>query len=218
MPKILAVDDKEDNLELLKQILEDGSYQVVTAMNAHDAIACAEKELPDVILLDIQLPEMDGFEVCRILKSKEPTKDIPIIFLTAFHAGEEHVVKGLQMGAYDYITKPFNDSELLARVGVMVRIRDSEKRIEEMSLTDFLTGLYNRRYLYKKFEEEILRAQRNKLPLSCMMLDIDFFKNAVQACPRLVRDLRATPFPSSDSPPVQRRTIRMPSASSMRSR
>jgi two-component system, cell cycle response regulator len=176
MTKVLAVDDKKDNLDLLSQILEDGNYQVLTAINGKDAIALAEREIPDVILLDVQLPEMDGFEVCRILKQKDATKDIPVIFLTAYRSGDEQVVKGLDVGAYDYITKPYSDNELLARVGVMVRIRDTEKKIEEMSLTDFLTNLYNRRYLYKKFEEEISRAQRGATPLSCMMLDIDFFK------------------------------------------
>ncbi len=175
MAKILAVDDQEDNLDLLTQILEDNNFGVFTATNGKEAIEKAENELPDVILLDVQMPVMNGYDVCAHLKKNERTKDIPIIFLTA-STGEENVVKGLTLGADDYITKPFNEKELLARLGVMIRIREAEKKIETMALTDSLTGLYNRRFLYQRFEEEISRAKRNSLALSCIMLDIDFFK------------------------------------------
>ena len=175
MAKILAVDDQEDNLDLLRQILEDNNFDVVTAMNGREAIEKVESESPDVILLDVQMPEMDGYEACDHLKKNEKTKDIPIIFLTA-STGEANVVKGLTLGADDYITKPFNEKELLARVGVMIRIREAEKKIETMALTDSLTGLYNRRFLYQRFEEEISRAKRKSLALSCVMIDIDFFK------------------------------------------
>ena len=175
MATILAVDDQEDNLDLLQQILKDNNFKVFTATNGKEAIEKAENELPDVILLDVQMPVMDGYEACDYLKKNEKTKDIPIIFLTA-STGEENVVKGLTLGADDYITKPFNEKELLARVGVMLRIREAEKKIETMALTDTLTGLYNRRFFYQRFEEEISRAKRKSLALSCIMLDIDFFK------------------------------------------
>ena len=175
MAKILAVDDQQDNLDLLVQALEDGGYEVATASDGKEAIIKASSESPDVILLDIQMPEMDGYEVCRRLKNDEETKNIPVIFLTA-NTGEQSVVKGLDLGAYDYVTKPFNEAELLARINVMVRIRSAEKKVEEIALTDNLTGLYNRRFLDKRFEEEISRAKRNVTPLSCFLLDIDFFK------------------------------------------
>ncbi|MBU1863066.1 MAG: diguanylate cyclase [Candidatus Omnitrophica bacterium] len=175
MAKILAVDDQEDNLELLSQILEDEDYNVAVARNGKEALEKAGSELPDVILLDINMPEMDGYEVCNRLKQNEKTKDIPVIFLTA-NTAEQSVVKGLDLGAYDYVTKPFNEKELLARISVMVRIRASEKKMETIAVTDSLTGLYNRRFLYQRFGEEIERARRNATALSCMMIDIDFFK------------------------------------------
>lgn len=175
MAKILAVDDQPDNLELLCQILEDGGHTIILAHNGNEALVVARDELPDVILLDIQMPQMDGFQVCRALKEDETTKEIPIIFLTA-QTGEQNIVKGLDLGAYDYITKPFNERELISRVSVMLRIRTAEKKMEKMALTDALTGLYNRRFLYQRFEEEISRAKRNQHALSCLMLDIDYFK------------------------------------------
>lgn len=175
MAKILAVDDQPDNLELLCQILEEGGHTIILAQNGNEALVKAREELPDVILLDIQMPQMDGFQVCTALKENEVTQEIPIIFLSA-QTGEQNIVKGLDLGAYDYITKPFNERELISRVSVMLRIRTAEKKMETMALTDALTGLYNRRFLYQRFEEEISRAKRNKHALSCLMLDIDYFK------------------------------------------
>jgi len=175
MAKILAVDDQPDNLELLYQILEEGGHTIIMAHNGREALGKVQEEIPDVILLDIQMPEMDGFQTCEHLKADEKTKDIPIIFLTA-QTGEQNVVKGLDLGAYDYITKPFNERELISRVSVMLRIREAEKKIETMALTDTLTGLYNRRFLYQRFGEEISRAKRGGYALACLMLDIDFFK------------------------------------------
>ncbi|MCP4413818.1 MAG: diguanylate cyclase [Gammaproteobacteria bacterium] len=177
MAKILVVDDQVDNLELVEQILGFAGHKIITAVCGEDAILRAVQDEPDVIILDVDMPEMDGYEVCRILKDKEETESIPILFLTAYHTSELNVVKGLTLGAYDFVPKSFKDFELLARVGVMVRIRENEKRIEKMSLTDSLTGLYNRRYLYSKFRDEIARAQRKQLSLSCLLLDIDHFKN-----------------------------------------
>ena len=174
--KILVVDDQKDNVELLCQILEDADFNVIPSYNGKEAIIAAEKELPDVILLDIHMPEMDGYEACKILKQNSLTSQIPIVFLTA-NTAEESVVKGLNLGAYDYVTKPFNEKELLARIKVMARIRASEQKAETMALTDPLTELYNRRFLMQKFEEEISRAKREKKALSCLMLDVDHFKN-----------------------------------------
>ncbi len=153
MAKILVVDDQEDNLELVKQVLGFAGHKIITAMRGEDAILRAVQDKPDVIVLDVDMPEMNGFEVCRILKDKEETESIPIVFITAYHTSELSVVKGLVLGGHDFVIKPFKDFELVARVGVMVKIREKEKRIEKMSLTDSLTGLYNRRYLYSKFSE-----------------------------------------------------------------
>lgn len=173
--KVLVVDDQEDNRALLCEILEDADYDVIEAEDGKAAIEKAKQESPGVILLDIHMPVMDGYEACKILKEQPETVSIPVIFLTA-NTAEESVVKGLELGAYDYVTKPFNEKELLARIKVMTRIRESEKEAEEKALTDPLTGLYNRRYLMNRFKEEINRATRDNNPLSCFMVDIDFFK------------------------------------------
>ena len=175
MRKILVVDDQPDNVDLLEQALEDAGFDVVTAENGKKAIEEAEKESPEVILLDVMMPEMDGYQACKKLKENPKTRSIPIIFLTA-NAGERHVIKGLGLGAHDYVTKPFNEGELVARIKVMLRIRDEEKETEQLAVTDPLTGLYNRRFLLERFGEEIARTKRSGNALSCLILDIDYFK------------------------------------------
>lgn len=176
MTKILAVDDQPDNLDLLLEILEENNFEVILAKNGKEALVQAEAERPDVILLDIHMPEMDGYQTCDELKKRDITKDIPVIFLTA-NTSEESLVKGLDLGAYDYVTKPFNEKELLARINVMVRIRETEQKKTQMAVTDQLTGLYNRRHLEKRFKEEVSRAKRDGLPISCILMDIDYFKS-----------------------------------------
>ncbi|MFC1809075.1 diguanylate cyclase [Candidatus Omnitrophota bacterium] len=175
--KILVVDDQEDNIDLLSQMLEENGIEAITTQNGSEAVRLAREELPDVILLDIQMPDVDGFEICRRLKEDEVTQHIPVIFLTATYSSEKNIVKGLELGAYDYVTKPFREGELLARINVMVKIKKTEDNVREESYTDALTGLYNRRFLSKRFGEEISRSLRSGLPLACLMLDIDHFKS-----------------------------------------
>ncbi|MBN1492998.1 MAG: diguanylate cyclase [Candidatus Omnitrophica bacterium] len=175
--KVLVVDDQEDNIELLSQMLEENGIEAITTQSGRDAITLARAEMPDVILLDIQMPDIDGYEICRRLKEEEKTRSIPVIFLTAIYSSEKNIVKGLELGAYDYITKPFREGELLARINVMAKIKQTEDNVREESYTDALTGLYNRRFLEKRFAEEISRSLRTNLPLACLMLDIDHFKS-----------------------------------------
>lgn len=177
MATALLVDDEEVNLYALKLILESRGYRCLTASNGPDALRAASDVLPDVIILDIHMPVMDGYEVCRRLKDDPRTRPIPIIFLTARYRDQEEVIRGLDLGANDYVTKPFNADELLARVGVMVRVRTAEDAMRHASHTDDLTGLYNRRFLQQRLEEELHRASRYSLKLSCIMLDIDHFKS-----------------------------------------
>ncbi|MFQ5701233.1 MAG: diguanylate cyclase [Acidobacteriota bacterium] len=176
MATILLVDDEEVNLYALKIILESRGYTCVTASNGPDGLRLASERQPHAILLDIQMPVMDGFEVCRRLKQNEQTRRIPILLLTARYRDHDEVVRGLDLGANDYVTKPFNSDELLARVAVMVRVRNAEEAVRHASLTDELTGLYNRRTLQQRLEEELHRAIRYSCNLSCIMLDIDHFK------------------------------------------
>lgn len=119
-PKILIVDDEIDTLLPLKRSLEVEDYMVVGASNGHEALMKARADIPDLILLDLMMPEMDGYEVCAKLKNDALTKNIPVIILTAKDAVRDKV-KGLDIGADDYVTKPFNLNELKARVKSVLR-------------------------------------------------------------------------------------------------
>ena len=121
--KILVVDDTEPNLRLLRALLTGAGYEVITAACGTDGIAAATRENPDLILLDIMMPGLDGFETCRRLKEMKNTRDIPVIIMTAL-AETEHKVRGFDAGAVDYVTKPIQRQEVVARVGVHLRIRE----------------------------------------------------------------------------------------------
>lgn len=121
-PLILIVDDIPANLQVLGNILSQESYEIALAVNGRQALTLVENTHPDLILLDVVMPELDGFQVCRSLKSNDETKDIPVIFLTAKNEAE-NVVRGFELGAVDYLTKPFNASELLARVRTHINLK-----------------------------------------------------------------------------------------------
>jgi signal transduction histidine kinase len=129
-PLLLIVDDVSNNLQVLGSFLRDEDYEISAANSGKQAIAIAEDIHPDLILLDIMMPEMDGFETCRRLKSSDSTKDIPIVFLSA-RTDAEDVVKGFALGAVDYVTKPFNRLELLARVATHLALRRSEAELRQ---------------------------------------------------------------------------------------
>ena len=123
MTKILIVDDSKDNITLTSLVLEKDDYTIISAENGREALRKAQIERPDVILLDIQMPELDGFEVCRRLKADEDTSSIPVLFLTAKHKDIDSMSLGLSLGAEDYIVKPFSSIELRARVSVLARLK-----------------------------------------------------------------------------------------------
>jgi len=129
MNRILVVDDNPINLDVAKSVLQSKNYEITTATSGKEALELANGDEIDLIILDVSMPEMDGFEVCKRLGEHEKTARIPVIFLTAHMKGEESVVRGLEMGANDYITKPIKNSELLARVAVMLRIKEAEDRV-----------------------------------------------------------------------------------------
>lgn len=119
---VLAVDDKPQNLQFLGKLLSDGGYEVGMAQNGRQALNFVTKNEPDLILLDIMMPDMDGFEVCKRLKSDFAVRHIPIIFLTA-KTDSKDIVKGFEIGGVDYVTKPFNSAELLARIKTHIEIQ-----------------------------------------------------------------------------------------------
>ena len=130
--KVLIVDDVEENLRVIGHVLGENKIAISVARNGKQAIKIALNKLPDLILLDIAMPEMDGHEVCQILKNNELTKEIPIIFLTAL-ARAKDIVKGFELGAIDYITKPFNKNELLSRVFTHLYLKKSKDIIKEQT-------------------------------------------------------------------------------------
>lgn len=173
--KILVVDDNLNNIRLLTDILEDENFTVYTADNGAAVLAMVHKLKPDVILLDIMMPGLDGFEVCKLLKNDFDIKDIPVIMLTAKTEGID-IKKSLEMGAFDYIKKPIDEIEVIARVQSAIRFKQTQDKLKEMAMKDGLTGLYNHALLIELFEKEIDKQQRNNGSISFAMIDIDNFK------------------------------------------
>jgi len=180
--KILVVDDSADHIKLLAEILKPENYRIFTALNGEDALIKAKEIEPDLILLDIVMPGISGFDVCRQLKSDVNLKAIPIIFISA--CGDiGDVAEGFRSGGVDYITKPCRKEEVLARVNTHLQLKllleekiNLIKKLDQTSRTDSLTGLSNRRDILEKLNYEVKRFERNKKPCSIILADIDNFK------------------------------------------
>ena len=172
--KILVVDDEVNNIDALGRILSP-LYDVIVAKNGQTAIERAVKHVPDLILLDVIMPDISGFEVLPMLKESDVTRKIPVIFITGLDSSEDEE-RGLLLGAVDYIAKPFNNAIVKARVKTHLQIVEYIKTIEDMSNLDPLTNLANRRSLDKQIDIEWRRTMRDQLPLGFIMIDIDHFK------------------------------------------
>ena len=129
--KILVIDDNQDNLALIEGILEAEGYEVSCAKDSMAGFEIAKEMQPDCVILDIQMPGCDGFEICQRLKREARTKDSPVLFLSAKYLDEESVVRGLDIGGQDYLLKPFNCAELIARVRVLVRIKKTDDTLRK---------------------------------------------------------------------------------------
>jgi diguanylate cyclase (GGDEF)-like protein len=189
-PRVLIVDDHPDNVEVLRARLEAMGYRTVSAGDGEEALDKVHASPPDLILLDVMMPRLDGNEVARRIKADKTLPFIPIIMQTALDS-VEHKVEGLGAGADDYITKPINFDELQARVRAMLRIKslqDELKRRERdlasanamltrIAVTDVLTGLYNRRHLEQRLREMFDHSLRLHEPLAVVMFDLDHFKD-----------------------------------------
>ncbi len=172
--RILIVDDEKINCVVLISLLED--YSTTIALSGEQAIQRAlSDQPPDLILLDVIMPGIDGYEVCRVLKENKRTKHIPIIFITV-KATEAEEAKGLNLGAVDYISKPFSPSIVLARVSNHLELKRQRDLLERLHITDALTGIANRRRFDLSLEHEWKRAIRMQGCISLIMIDIDFFK------------------------------------------
>lgn len=172
---ILIVDDVPANIRILGESLRS-DYKIRLATSGKKALEIAgSSNPPDLILLDIIMPEMDGYEVCRQLKEDSTTKDIPVIFITSMNQ-EEDETKGLALGAVDYIVKPFSFPIVKARVKTHLELKHHRDTLETLSALDGLTGIPNRRRFDENLKIEWLRALRESNPLSLLMVDIDHFK------------------------------------------
>ena len=170
-PCVLVVDDDPDLRSLANMQLGDG-FDVIQAATGEEALALAVSETPDVILLDIMMPGMDGSQVLTELSNNPDTRDIPVIFLSALGTVEDRV-KGLEKGAVDYITKPAQPRELVARVGAAARTKARSEEIRKSASADEITKLPDRPIFENRLEQEISRSERSSAPLSILLIDID---------------------------------------------
>lgn len=172
---VLIVDDEIANIEIMNAILED-EFEVCFATSGEEALKVAKAVLPDLILLDVIMPGIDGYEVCRRIKKEPMLADVPLVFSTGL-GDEDAEALGLELGAIDYITKPVQPAILRARVRNHVELKQLRDRLAKMAVTDALTGLSNRRHLEQVLQTETARLSLTNDWLSFIMLDIDFFKS-----------------------------------------
>ena len=172
---ILIVDDEKSNLKFLTRILKD-EYTIFTAKSGRDAIKKADDLLPDLILLDIIMPEMNGHEVVASLKESKRTREIPVIFISVLGDSEDEE-RGLNLEAADYISKPFAPEVVKLRVRNQIQTVNQLRASKHLSMTDQLTNMPNRRSFDNHFNMEWSHAMRVKAPISILMLDVDKFKN-----------------------------------------
>ncbi len=190
--RVLIVEDSRTQAEWLAQVLSREGYEVHIAADGREAIKRVRSDPPDLVLLDMILPDMDGLEVLRIVKARSEDQFIPVILLSV-KSDLDSRVAGLRIGADDFLAKPFADAEIQARAAAMLRIkllqdqlRSAKSQLEKLSVTDGLTGLYNHRHFEDRLREEFRRCQRYSDPVSLLMMDLDHFKD--------VNDLYGHPF------------------------
>lgn len=201
--KILLVDDREDTLDLLTLLLSQQGYSIESTIEPYKAIDLVEKIKPDLILLDIMMPKINGYQLCSILRKNQHTHDIPVIFISALDKTEKKI-KGFEIGGVDYITKPFDLDEVIVRVNhhlhvsrlqkelkvknnilkheLEIRIelehklRSTNQKLKNLAIVDRLTGIANRRKFDLKIEQEWFRLAREQAFLSLILIDVDYFK------------------------------------------
>lgn len=187
---ILVVDDVGKNLQLALSVLDQAGYDTTFATSGYQALERIRRVKPDLLLLDLMMPGMNGFEVCQHLQANPAYRDLPVIFLSA-SSEKSNLLQAFEQGAVDYVTKPFHAAELLARVRLHLELKHTQKQLKtalddlstayrelkKTATTDSLTGIYNRRYLFQFAQAELERARRYQRPLSVLLLDIDRFKD-----------------------------------------
>jgi diguanylate cyclase (GGDEF)-like protein len=171
---LLIVDDEKQNRALLTELLQE-EYRIILAKDGRQALERAREHNPDLILLDVLMPEMNGYGVIRELKNDDKTRNIPVIFITALDsAGDEE--RGLELGAVDYISKPFTPAIVRVRIRNHLQSVHQRRLLEKMAMLDSLTGIPNRRRFNEVLEQEWRRCMRDNVPLSLIVVDVDHFK------------------------------------------
>ena len=173
-PRLLVVDDQPVNIQALYQAFA-ADHQVLMATSGEQALALCASQQPDLVLLDVVMPGMDGHEVCRRLQADATTRDIPVIFVTA-HSDEAAETLGLELGAVDFISKPINPKIVRARVRTHLTLKAQSDLLRHWVYIDGLTGVYNRRHFDERLAAEWGRAARSGSALSVVLLDVDLFK------------------------------------------
>lgn len=197
-PKILVVDDREENLIAMQRLLQDLDAEICTVSSGNDALAMVLDHDFAIILLDVQMPDMDGFETAEMIRLDDKKAHVPIIFVTAISKERQHIFQGYESGAVDYIFKPVDGRILLSKVSVFLtlfqqkqklqhlvhELKQSQSLIEKqnetltrLALHDDLTGLYNRRHFNSMLKQEFYRSKRYGSYLTILMIDLDHFKN-----------------------------------------
>lgn len=195
--KVLIVDDTPENISVLYEFLTNNALDVLVALNGETALDIVENEMPSLILLDVMMPDMNGFEVCQRLKANPKFVDIPVIFITAL-SDVSHKVRGFEMGAVDYVIKPLQQEEVLARINTHLTIRrlqtklrkqnqeladkknelqQANQKLQQLANLDGLTQVANRRYFDQQIKMQWQQLKQSQQPLSFVLCDVDFFKN-----------------------------------------
>lgn len=185
---ILVVDDVPTNIQALALLLKE-DYTIKVAAGGVRALEVASQDpIPDLILLDVQMPDMNGYDVLRLLRENNDTAKIPIIFVTGKDSTQEEEY-GLELGAVDYITKPIHPSIVKARVKTHITLKQQHDELIRIAIHDQLTGLYNRHYLAEILSRKVSKSKRHNEALSVIMADIDHFKNVNDTYGHLMGDL-----------------------------
>jgi diguanylate cyclase (GGDEF)-like protein len=176
--KILIAEDEKETTELLKILLESKKYEIFSGRDGQETLAQTKRLKPDLILMDVLMPKLNGFEVLHLIKEDPELQNIPVIFLTAKGRSEDKIA-GLKMGVQDYITKPFDIYEMMARIDTALRMhkpygpfRRADRRMHEMALTHPLTGLYAHPLFAERVEEELARAKKRDYPLGLLLIGL----------------------------------------------
>ncbi len=206
-PRLLVVEDEADQRDALAALLET-DYQVATARDGEEGVRVARADPPDLVLMDLVMPRMDGFAALEALRGDHRTAEVPVIFVSA-RGDDVTRVKGLDLGAVDFLAKPFSERELKARIERTLRLSRRQTQLRQLAQTDTLTGLANLRAFRARLDEEVKRAGRYGTPLTCVMADMDHLKplndelghaagdRAIAAVADVVRtELRETDFAS----------------------